>query len=1003
MTRTGFGPLAGLDCIQLAGISAQGRHGVFAFERTQGQTFVVDLDMYCDLSAARKSDEVADTADYSQIAAAVRDIIEGQPYNLIEALAEAIGHRVLQFDQVRAVRVRVHKPHAPMDTPAGDVAVTVWVGLDRLPQPADQGQAGDEADEQPRHWMEYGQVDPDGPDFPGLDRQPRKPRSVVLALGANLGNREQTLRDVVGELDNWEGIGVTEVSPLVRTAAVLKPDQPSQPDYVNAVVLVQTVLSPRELQRVTQTLEARHGRVRGEQWGPRPLDIDIISYEGVTSQDPTLTLPHPRAAKRAFVLVPWRYIRPDAHLYDLGPISELAEQAPDRAGIRSIHPNWLLETGSSAGEPEPLPLPKWESVRETPQPRILDDPESIVLDDHPVDQRFTLDRISKPGKALGIAGVTAGVVSASEAAKKQVVPGSKPTEMVQQPGLWQRIKAFFTGKKAEPTKVAIVDTEEVTREPKALPEPLPAPSEPVVVDDEPVTAVEGLDTKSLHQLDTAALSRVMPAAEGDAEGVVEGAAEPSAESAPASEPEETQVSEPSMKPEDVESTATPVAIDEVEPAEEPAAAEPETPAEPEAPAPAPEPPAESAETTATPVAIDEVEPAEEPAAAEPEAPAPAEPEVAPESEPEPAPAPGDADEAVEDAPVADTIDSLVSAQDTSHDADSAPHPHRGAHVAHDGQDDAEAAPESEPELEVAAEPAPEPPAEPAPEPPAEPAPAPEPPADDTAGDAEPQDAAAPKIPGPPAPGEGPAPSWDDDDDEGEPTQPISLADIDAQSQVPRPDPTPSEPLKRQSLKDRMRSFSPVPPPATNAPQPEIPKGLAQKFAKVDLDEDAYVSEAALEAEEAHEAPHPHTPTAATGAHIARHAPAPGPAPAPPQAAEPPATTGAHAARPAPEPPAPPQADEAPAVTGAHAAVRAPESEVPPPPLLDDAPEPPSAQPLSEADIQQAAALSAKPEWNDILRPTTTGTIPVMRDGVLPDALKTSDHQAAGDDKEEPEQ
>lgn len=538
MSGAPYRGLAGLDCIQLAGIAGSGRHGVYHSERENPQTFIADLDMYGDLRAARASDAVEDTADYSEIAAAVREVLEGEPHNLIESLADAVAQRVLAFAQVRVVRVRIHKPEAPLSPRVGDVAVTVWAGLEDLEEaPAP---AGNEAPERPRDWMEHGVSGGGDADFPGLDRTPERPRSAVLALGANLGNREQTLRDVVGELDHWEGIGVTEVSPLVRTAAVLRPDQPSQPDYVNAVVLVQTMLSPRDLLGACQQLEDRHGRTRDEKWGPRTLDIDIISYEGVRSEDPTLQLPHPRAGSRAFVLLPWRHIRADAQLEGVGSVAELAEKAPDRGGIRSIHPHWLAGAGTRAGEVEPLPLPKWEAVRDEEPPRILDDPESLVLSDEPVDPRLSLTRMPSD-QPLGIAGV-------SVPAGQDLVPAAASAYTPDTPSLWQRIKAFFRslgrGAKAEGP---VIDAP-----PVGLPQPLPPRVTPVVLD-ETETAAEGVTTTSLEQVPTVALEQVTPAAEDvpAAPAEVPAQPQPDAPAAAEADPAETPVGADLPAPADV--------------------------------------------------------------------------------------------------------------------------------------------------------------------------------------------------------------------------------------------------------------------------------------------------------------------------------------------------------------------------------------------------------------------------------------------------------------------
>lgn len=118
-------PEAGADRIALTGISAFGHHGVFDFERQNGQTFVVDVVCAIDLSEAGASDDLETTVDYGGLAAAVAADIEGEPLNLIEALAERIARTCLAQPRVTAAQVTVHKPQAPMPVPVGDVAVTL--------------------------------------------------------------------------------------------------------------------------------------------------------------------------------------------------------------------------------------------------------------------------------------------------------------------------------------------------------------------------------------------------------------------------------------------------------------------------------------------------------------------------------------------------------------------------------------------------------------------------------------------------------------------------------------------------------------------------------------------------------------------------------------------------------------------------------------------------------------------------------------------------------------
>ena len=173
-----------------------------------------------------------------------------------------------------------------------------------------------------------------------LSERPTRPVGVVFGLGANVGGVVDSLRTAVQSLKATEGIEVTQVAPLARTIAVVAEGAEPQPDYLNTVVTAMTTLAPRELLEVCQTLEIAAGRVRTEPWGVRTLDVDLIEVEGVTSSDPALSLPHPRAAERAFVLVPWSQADPFAELAGRS-VSELAESAPDRGGLRWLAFDWL--------------------------------------------------------------------------------------------------------------------------------------------------------------------------------------------------------------------------------------------------------------------------------------------------------------------------------------------------------------------------------------------------------------------------------------------------------------------------------------------------------------------------------------------------------------------------------------------------------------------------------------------------------------------------------------
>jgi 2-amino-4-hydroxy-6-hydroxymethyldihydropteridine diphosphokinase len=153
---------------------------------------------------------------------------------------------------------------------------------------------------------------------------------AVLALGANLGDRVEALQSAV---DALAGAGrVLAVSGVYQTAPV---GGPEQPDYFNAVVVLETPLSPQALLDLAHDVENAAGRVRLERWGPRTLDVDIIGYDDIVSSDPELTLPHPRAHERGFVLAPWVEVSPDATLPGHGRIADLLDTV-ERSGVRRM-------------------------------------------------------------------------------------------------------------------------------------------------------------------------------------------------------------------------------------------------------------------------------------------------------------------------------------------------------------------------------------------------------------------------------------------------------------------------------------------------------------------------------------------------------------------------------------------------------------------------------------------------------------------------------------------
>jgi len=290
------------DRIILQGISARGFHGVLDAEKSDGQDFGVDLALEVDLRRPGRSDLLAHTVNYAEVAADVVALITGPSLDLIETLADQIAAAALRRPLVQAVQVTVHKPQAPVGVPFDDVQVVV-------------------------------------------ERQ--RDEAVVIALGANLGSVQATLTIAVRQLAELDGLRITAVSDLFETDPVGGPEQPA---YLNAVVLARTRLAAYGLLTELHRIEDDHGRVRETRWGARSLDLDLIQYgdpqssSDLVSKDPELILPHPRAHEREFVLAPWLAVNPEAVLRvgkTLVPVSELLERAAfcDFAGMRP-GPQW---------------------------------------------------------------------------------------------------------------------------------------------------------------------------------------------------------------------------------------------------------------------------------------------------------------------------------------------------------------------------------------------------------------------------------------------------------------------------------------------------------------------------------------------------------------------------------------------------------------------------------------------------------------------------------------
>lgn len=157
-------------------------------------------------------------------------------------------------------------------------------------------------------------------------------RHVVYSLGSNLGDSLEYLQRAVDALARTPDTIVTAVSSVYLTDPVGKTDQPP---FHNIVVLAESTLPSAVLLDRAQAIENGLGRVRDERWGPRTIDVDLIAVGDREMETRDLTLPHPRAHERAFVLVPWAEVEPDAVLPGRGPVARLVERV-GTAGVRRL-------------------------------------------------------------------------------------------------------------------------------------------------------------------------------------------------------------------------------------------------------------------------------------------------------------------------------------------------------------------------------------------------------------------------------------------------------------------------------------------------------------------------------------------------------------------------------------------------------------------------------------------------------------------------------------------
>lgn len=251
-----------MDRIIIQDLTVYARHGVYAEENILGQQFLVSVTIETDLSRAGQSDDLKDSIDYGKICHFVTQYMQQHTFRLIESVAEHLSQELLiQYKQIKKIKVKVKKPWAPIGLPIKNVSVEI---------------------ERERH-------------------------IAYIAFGSNMGDKQAYIKQGIQALDALESCSVCEVSSIIETAPY---GGVPQDNFKNGVLCMETILDPYQLLEKLHEIEKQADRVRDVRWGPRTLDLDILFYDDQVIQSQELTIPHVDMQNRVFVLQPLCEIAP---------------------------------------------------------------------------------------------------------------------------------------------------------------------------------------------------------------------------------------------------------------------------------------------------------------------------------------------------------------------------------------------------------------------------------------------------------------------------------------------------------------------------------------------------------------------------------------------------------------------------------------------------------------------------------------------------------------------
>ncbi len=253
---------AGWDKIRIKNLEVFGNHGVFPEENKLGQKFLVSAVLYTDTREAGLTDDLTKSIHYGEVSHFITKYMRENTYQLIESVAEQLARALLlEYERLEWIDIEIQKPWAPIGLPLESVSVEVSRGWHR----------------------------------------------AYIAVGSNLGDKGEYIRQGIEALQDCSDCIVEKESALIVTKPYGVTDQP---DFLNGMLQVKTLLTPAELLKKLNEIELAAKRERKIHWGPRTLDLDIIFYDDLVLDTERLTIPHPDMQNRDFVLEPLAELAP---------------------------------------------------------------------------------------------------------------------------------------------------------------------------------------------------------------------------------------------------------------------------------------------------------------------------------------------------------------------------------------------------------------------------------------------------------------------------------------------------------------------------------------------------------------------------------------------------------------------------------------------------------------------------------------------------------------------